>query len=121
MPIRFFLPAHGNISDCLAGTHILAGNLPRSGQSVMKALLDRAEKKTIRIWAVGSRIELKDILKAHGYTWPGDTGLHKAWYIDVDEDQQQAEMDFLYARILRRKVPLPTQTIDRFKRFSDRT
>ena len=65
----FFYPAHCAISDCLAGTHILAGNLPRSGQSVMKALLDQAEKKTIRIWAVGSRIELKDILK--GAVIPG--------------------------------------------------
>ncbi len=116
----FFYRKHRAVSDCLAAIHILAGTLPGSGNSVLKVLLDKARKKAIRIWAFNSPFDAKDVLKSRGYTWPGDKGRVRAWYIDVDEDETQAEMDYLYAEIFKRKVNLPTETIDSLKRFSDR-
>lgn len=40
--------------------------------------------------------------------------------IDVDERAVQGEMEFLWGEVYRRRVELPTATIDCFKRFSDR-
>jgi DNA polymerase III subunit epsilon len=116
----FFYEKHRAVSDCLAAIHILSGTLPGSGQPVLKALLDKARKKAIRIWAMNSPFDAKDLLKSRGYTWPGDSGRVRAWYIDVDEEMSQGEMDYLFAEVFKRKVSLPTETIDCFKRFSDR-
>jgi DNA polymerase III subunit epsilon len=116
----FFYQKHRAVSDCLAAIHILTGKLPTSGQSVLKILLDNARKKAIRIWALNSPFDAKDILKSRGYTWPGNSGRVRAWYIDVDEELSQMEMDYLFADVFKRKVDLPTEAITCFKRFSDR-
>ncbi len=118
----FFYKKHRAASDCLAAIHILAGMLPVSRQPALKTLLDNARKRAIRIWAIHSPFEAKDVLKARGYTWPGDEGRVRAWYIDVDEDEDQfeAEMAYLLTEVFKRQVSLPTKPVDCFKRFSDR-
>jgi DNA polymerase-3 subunit epsilon len=116
----FFYPKHRATSDCLAAIHLLAQSLPRSGRPAFEVLLENARKRSVRIWAWNSPFEAKDLLKARGYTWPGDSGRVRAWYIDVDEPDVQRETEFLWNEIYRRRVELPTATIDCFKRFSDR-
>ncbi len=110
----FFYTKHRAVSDCLAA------NLPGSERSVLKTLLDKARQNATRIWAFNSPFDAKDVLKSRGYTWPGNNGRVRASYIDIDEDEADAELDYLYAEIFKRKVNLPMETIDAFRRFSDR-
>jgi DNA polymerase-3 subunit epsilon len=87
----------------------------------LKTLLDEARKKKVRIWALNSHYDYKDILKARGYSWSADQGLHRrTWYIDVEQGLYQAEMEFLTAEVFKRDVSLPTTRIDCFNRFSGR-
>ena len=116
----FFYPKHRATSDCLAAIHLLAHRLPRSGRPAFEVLLENARKRSVRIWAWNSPFESKDLLKARGYTWPGDSGRVRAWHIDVDESNAKAEMEFLWNEVYHRRVELPTAAIDCFKRFSDR-
>jgi DNA polymerase-3 subunit epsilon len=116
----FFYSKHRAVSDCLAALHILAQRLPRSGHPALRILLENARKRSVRIWAWNSPFAAKDLLKARGYIWPGDSGRIRAWYIDVDEEEAEREMEFLWGEVYHRRVELPTATIDCFKRFSDR-
>lgn len=99
----------------------LAAPLPRSGVSGLSRLLDAARLPSWRIWAENSPYELKDMLKARGYQWNGDSGPQpRAWYIDVPDPQREAELHFLKTEIYRREVDLLVRRIDAHDRFSDR-
>ncbi|MBC6445447.1 MAG: hypothetical protein GDA50_08560 [Alphaproteobacteria bacterium GM202ARS2] len=83
----FFFDAHRAYDDCLAVLRLLRQTLPVSRQTVLSALAKVAYEPTIRLSAVGSPFDMKDILKVRGYRWnPGDIGKPKAWYIDVDQN-----------------------------------
>jgi len=44
------------------------------------------------LWATGTPIEVKDVLKAHGYRWfPGSEQRQKGWYRDLTSDDALAE------------------------------
>lgn len=45
----------------------------------------------------------------------------RAWWIDIDEADKDAELAFLQAEIYRGEVHLATKRITAFERFSDRT
>ncbi|WP_284877747.1 3'-5' exonuclease [Brevundimonas sp. MEB006b] len=117
----FFYDRHRAMNDCLATVELLASPLPRSRVTGLSRLLDAARVPTWRIWAEHSPYELKDTLKARGYRWNGDLGpLPRAWYIDVPDGQQEAELHFLKAEIYRREIDLLVRRIDAHDRFSDR-
>jgi DNA polymerase-3 subunit epsilon len=59
--------AHRAIDDCRALVEILACDLSKTNRSALAALLERARRKTMRIWAEQSPFELKDELKKRGY------------------------------------------------------
>jgi DNA polymerase-3 subunit epsilon len=84
-------------------------------------MLEAARKPTWRIWAERSPFDFKDRLKARGYRWNGEEGpTPKAWYIDIDEAQRDAELDYLHKEIYGGEVHLATRRITAFERFSDR-
>ena len=117
----FFYERHRAVHDCLATVELLAAPLPRSGVSGLSRLLDAARLPSWRIWAENSPFELKDMLKARGYQWNGDSGPQpRAWYIDVPDPQREAELHFLKTEIYRREVDLLVRRIDAHDRFSDR-
>jgi DNA polymerase-3 subunit epsilon len=116
----FYFDGHRGETDCLATLELLASRLPGTAKTVLSALLESARRRTIRVWATNSPFVKKDLLRARGYTWPGDGGNPRAWYIDVDEDTVQEEMEFLWGEIYHRRIDLPTATIDCFNRFSNR-
>lgn len=117
----FFYDRHRAMNDCLATVELLASPLPRSRVTGLSRLLDAARVPTWRIWAEHSPYELKDTLKARGYRWNGDPGpLPRAWYIDVLDGQQEAELLFLKTEIYRREIDLLVRRIDAHDRFSDR-
>lgn len=117
----FFYTGHRAITDCLAGLHALAQPLPEIGGTGFSHLVDKARAKQVRIYAKGSPFETKDMLRARGYRWnPGDNGKPKAWYIDIDEADSNAEFDWLSDEVYHRRVDLPTTPITPFNRFSNR-
>jgi DNA polymerase-3 subunit epsilon len=75
---------------------ILSANVSRLNRSAFAILLERARRKTIRIWAEQSPFELKDALKKRGYKWSDDAaGRLRSWYIDVGDARRGDEIDFL--------------------------
>lgn len=75
----------------------------------------------MRLFAENSPFELKDVLKARGYRWNGEAGPSpRAWWIDVEEADLAAELDYLQTEIYRGEVYLPTRKISAFERFSER-
>ena len=117
----FFYDRHRAVNDCLAAVELLARTLPRSGVSGLACLLERARQTTWRIWAANSPFELKDTLKARGYRWNGgNNGRPKAWYMDVPDDQKDAELGYLWQEIYKRKIELDITEITALDRFSDR-
>lgn len=90
-----FHTGHRAGDDCLATLHVLA--MPRDGDATpLTRLLERARRATVRISAVGTPIETKDLLKARGYRWfGGSPSRPKTWYRDVDEGDVEAEQAWL--------------------------
>lgn len=117
----FFYERHRAVHDCLATIELLAAPLPRSRVSGLSRLLDAARLPSVRIWADNSPFETKDALKARGYRWNSEQGSQpRAWYIDVPEALQEAELLFLKKEIYKRELVLPMRRIDAHDRFSDR-
>jgi DNA polymerase-3 subunit epsilon len=116
-----FHDAHRAIDDCHALLEILAGPLPATSSTALAALLDRARRKSVRVWAENSPFDLKDLLKKRGYRWSdGTNGTPRSWYVDVDEDRHSAELDFLRREIYQREVDLRSQVLTARERFSVR-
>jgi DNA polymerase III subunit epsilon len=65
----FFHQAHRAVDDCHALLEILALELPTTGTSALAVLLEKARKKTVRVWAEQSPFDLKDALRRRGYRW----------------------------------------------------
>jgi len=117
----FFYDRHRAAADCLATIKLLALPLPVSGATGMYRLLQNARAPTWRIWAEGSPFELKDVLKGRGYRWNAAGGDGpKAWYVDVDHDARDRELEYLRTEIYRRDVEPMVRKITAYERFSVR-
>jgi DNA polymerase-3 subunit epsilon len=117
----FFHQAHRAIDDCHALLEILAFELPDLGSPALAVLLERARKKTMRVWAEQSPFDLKDELKRRGYRWSdGSDGRPKSWYIDVEESKEASEIEFLRKTIYMRDVEPRVQALSAMSRFSVR-
>lgn len=115
----FFHHGHRAIDDCHALLALLAARLKTSRRLALSCLLETARKPTLRIWATGSPIATKDVLKARSYRW---SGRRRCWYIDVEEDRFEIERTFLSKEIFQREVQdLPADRITARDRFSMRT
>ncbi|MBR0936132.1 3'-5' exonuclease [Bradyrhizobium jicamae] len=121
MKAGLFHEAHRAVDDCLALLEILAITLPQLDRTVLSVLLERARRKTIRIWAEQSPFELKDALKRRGYRWSdGADGRPRSWYIDVDESNQDTEIEYLQKTIYQSDIEIRIQALTAFDRFSAR-
>ena len=119
--VGLFHHAHRAIDDCRALVEILSSDLSKPNRSALAVLLDRARRKTMRIWAEQSPFELKDALKKRGYRWSdGADGRPRSWYIDVDEANEAAETEFLRTTIYLRDVEPRIQAMNAINRFSRR-
>lgn len=119
--IGLFHSAHRAIDDCHALLELLARPLPGASTAALAALLDHARRPTIRIWAEYSPYDLKDALKRRGYRWSdGSDGRLKSWYIDVDADKRDAELEFLRREIYQRDVDVLCRELTALERFSNR-
>ena len=116
-----FHDAHRAIDDCHALLEILARPLGVSGETGLVALLGRARRTSVRIWAENAPFDLKDVLKKRGYRWSdGSDGSTRAWYIDVDQDDHAQEIDYLRREIYQREINLRCRILTAKERFSAR-
>jgi len=114
-----FHQAHRAVDDCHALLEILALELPTTSAPALATLLERARKKTIRVWAEQSPFELKDSLKRRGYRWSdGNDGRPRSWYVDVAESKLDDEIAFLKTEVYLRDVEPRLQILTAFDRFS---
>ena len=117
----FFHDAHRALDDCYATLKILARRLPATSTTALAALLNRARRKTFRIWAENSPYAFKEKLKRRRYRWnDGTDGRLRSWHIDVDEDKLEAELSFLRKEIYQRDIDIDHREITALDRFSDR-
>jgi DNA polymerase-3 subunit epsilon len=117
----FYFDGHRAIDDCHAAIEVLARPLRSSGRTAFAAMLGRARRSLWRIWAENSPYDQKDQLKARGYRWNGEAnGAPRAWYVDVSDDQRDAEILFLRENIYRSDIKLPIREMTAYNRYSDR-
>jgi DNA polymerase III subunit epsilon len=117
----YFHQAHRAIDDCHALLEILAFQLPTTGSPALSVLLEKARKKTMRVWAEQSPFELKDALKRRGYRWSdGSDGRPRSWYVDLEKDQLDDELSFLKTEVYLKDVEPRLQVLTAFDRFSVR-
>ena len=116
----FFYEGHRAVTDCLAGIHILAQNLPNSQELVLKRLLSNALAIRFKIYATDSPYDSKDLLKARGYRWSmNQNDKYKAWSIEVTEDKVAEEINYLRSNIYSTSsISLPVEIFDAYSRFS---
>ena len=113
-----FYEGHRAVEDCYAGVHMLATTLPHSGETALNALRRNALRRDVRLWAIRSPFDSKDLLKARGYRWNPDA---KVWWVDVPEDALADEQAWLRERVYGGRLPdLPLLRVDATLRYSTR-
>lgn len=116
----FFYDAHRADVDCFALLEVLQQKLPKSGELVLKSILNSLGQKSYTIYAIGSPFETKDTLKARAYRWDGEK---KCWHITVTGDEAlKAEVVWLKSSVYGgkpAKVEIEVQNC--MSRFSSRT
>lgn len=119
--LGFFFDDHRALADCQAVLHLLSLDLPRSGRTIFKTLLETARQPSIRMWAVGAPFDAKDALKERGYAWnPGNDGRPRAWFVDIDEAALKGEREFLCETVYAGDPRFQESKVDYNNRFSDR-
>ena len=116
----FFYEAHRAEEDCHALLEILQQPLPKSGELVLKSILDGLTQKSYQLFATGSPFETKDILKARGYRWDGD---RKCWHTTVaGDDAVRAEVAWLKSDVYGgKKARIEIEVHNCLTRFSNRS
>jgi len=119
----YCINAHRALDDAEGVLGLLLGEFPQSGESVFKALLERAMEITSRVCAVGAPFDKKDLLKDRGYRWnDGTKSGCKGWWIDVAQDFEADELKYLATEIYPggRTGSVDITRIDAYARFSVR-
>lgn len=112
MQMGWFYPPHRAEIDVAALLHLLAHRC-EDGERVLKKLIARAERPSVRIDARQPAFEMKDIFKARGYSWDAPI---KSWWIEVSEDAAESEQLWLQrAGYLRPALLTPMTWTERFR------
>jgi DNA polymerase-3 subunit epsilon len=116
---RSFADAHRASGDCCTLLHILPSPFGAEGRSALATLLANGRQATIRIFAVDSPFDRKDLLKTRGYRCSNGTNrLRRFWWRDVAERDLESEFAFPRASVFLRPVDLPTQRVTSRERYS---
>lgn len=87
MQIGRFADAHRAMADVVSLIHLLAHRLPQGG-TVIGAILDNAQRPSIRIEATGAPFDKRSVLKSRGYRWDP---VAKVWWCEIGEDELEDE------------------------------
>lgn len=112
----FAYDGHRAINDCWAGLELLSRRLD-GRVPTMARLLDSASRTVVRLWALGSPFDAKDLLKARSYRWNAPA---KTWWRDVPSEEHETELAWLASSVYRHRPPLPYLEITPQLRYSDR-
>jgi DNA polymerase-3 subunit epsilon len=120
-PLGYFKENPRALDDCYALLERLMRPLGQSKVPALGDLIETAQKLTVRLWALGAPSGKNGLLKARNYSWnSGANGLPPAWFIDVSENRQEAEIAFLRASIFG-PAWIPRRSLfSAYDRFSDR-
>ncbi len=114
----FFFDAHRAEIDCRALLEVLRQPFGETGETALKVLLASAREPSLRIWAIGSPFETKDVLKARGYRWESEK---RVWYRDLGAADREAELAWLKETVYGGKsVGIEVETFDARVRYSGR-
>jgi len=114
----FHFTGHRASVDCHALLEVLQSDMPVSGIKVFKMLLDKARTPDIKVWALNSPFETKDMLRERGYRWDGE---RKLWNKAVSNDELTLETDWLKAEVYNnRAFKIEQEKMDAYNRFSTR-
>jgi len=69
MGAGLFADAHRAIGDCQTLLHLLSSPFGAEGKPALTTLLANARETTMRVFAVDSPFDRKDLLKGRGYRW----------------------------------------------------
>lgn len=119
----YCINAHRALDDAEGVLGLLLGRFPKSGESVFKALLERAMEITSRVCAAGAPFDKKDLLKERGYRWnDGSKSCCKGWWISLPQECEQDEMTYLANEIYPggNTSSVVISRIDAYARFSVR-
>ncbi len=113
----FYYDAHRAIVDCRAGLELLAEPLAEGEPPAMHLLRLNALHRSVRLWAEGSPIAKKDLLKTRGYRF---NGASKVWWRDLPTEEHEEELAWLATNIYGRPTPLPYMEVGALERYSNR-
>lgn len=90
-----FFDGHRAVDDCRATLALLAKHTA-DGTLPMAKLLETCRTPRVRVCAVGSAFDTKDVLRARGYRWSGNDGVPaKTWCRDMSEAELADEQQWL--------------------------
>jgi DNA polymerase-3 subunit epsilon len=114
----FHFSGHRASNDCHALLEIMHNTLPNSKIKVLKALLDNAFTPSIKLWAINSGYDSKDLLKERAYRWNAEK---RCWYRVISKDILNEEFEWLRNTVYNhRNFQLEQEIIDAYSRFSTR-
>ncbi|MFD1122543.1 3'-5' exonuclease [Methylophilus flavus] len=112
----FHYVGHRASNDCHALLEVLQNKLPTSGELAMKRLIDNAGAKDVKVSAINSRFESKDLLKKRNYRWNSE---RKFWSIIISEVNLDGEIEWLRKHVYSNKpFQIELERIDALNRFS---
>ena len=115
----FHFTGHRATADCHALLEVLQQHLPVSGSKAMQVLLQNARGSELKVSALGSPFESKDLLKERAYRWNADM---KVWAKSIPKQNLDDEVswlrDFVYAG---KSFRLELEKMTFMNRFSNRT
>ncbi len=118
----YFHFGHRAVDDCFALLEVLALSHGDNDQTPFAELYQASQRSRIRIFAENSPFDLKDRLKERGYRWSdGSDGRPKSWWIEINEEAMEDELQFLRNEIYRwDDADPPVQRLTAFDRFRSR-
>ncbi len=115
---RFHFNGHRAVIDCHALLTALQLELPESGSTAFKRLLDTAQSADLKIWALNTPFESKDKLKNRQYRWHAE---QRTWYKSISQKELDQEAAWLRQEVYdQRPFQLKQKTVDAYNRFSIR-
>ena len=115
-----FYDAHRADADCCALLELLSCTLPTSQQPALLQLLESLNQPQIRLYALGSPFETKEILKQRNYRWSADI---RSWHRTLTSEKElEAELSWLKRNVYEnRKAVVEVERIGGKVRYSQRT
>ena len=114
----FHFTGHRATTDCYALLEVLQQPLPSSGTKAMQVLLQNARIADIKVSALGSPFETKDVLRERSYRWNAEK---KLWAKSISKQRFDEEVTWLKDAVYSGKsFRLELERMTAMNRYSNR-